>query len=193
MCHSQCEKLALLRQRLVARRRNRQIGLQCEGSKLRHGTSEFVEDSPIGDSLPGERNDPDDHSARFSTSDSTYQSSVKQNRMQTMETEPTNDTDAQSQNSKMEGDRDDEASVVDITLIQCDCCKRSFAPKIYEKHFDSDGTPKCAVASEKKRAVFDSAKVLRCATTASDAQSRNSHYSADFKLLFRRELLTMTT
>jgi hypothetical protein len=179
MCHLQCEKLALLRQRLVARRRNRQIGLQSEGSTLRHVTSGFVEGSPIGDSLSGERNDPDDYSARFSTSDSTYQSRVKQNRMQTIDTEPTNDTDTQSQNSKMEGDHGDEASVVDITLIQCDCCKRSFAPKIYEKHFDSDGTPKCAVASEKKRAVFDSAKVRYCDVhqLLLMSYSRNSLYS----------------
>lgn len=79
--------------------------------------------------------------------------------MQTIVHEPDNTDDAQSQNSNMRGDPDDEASIVDITLITCDCCKRSFAPRIYEKHFDNDGTPKCAMASNKKRAVFDSAKV----------------------------------
>jgi hypothetical protein len=47
--------------------------------------------------------------------------------------------------------------VVQIELIQCDCCKRSFAPKIYEKHFNSDGQPKCAM--DKKRPVFNAAKV----------------------------------
>ena len=52
----------------------------------------------------------------------------------------------------------DEESVVQIELIQCDCCKRSFAPKVYEKHFDLDGQPKCA-SQTKKRTVFNSAKV----------------------------------
>ena len=81
--------------------------------------------------------------------------------MQTIVHDPNNADNAQSQNSNMGGDPDDEASIVNITLITCDCCKRSFAPKIYEKHFDSDGTPKCAMASDKKRAVYDSAKVPR--------------------------------
>mmetsp|Transcript_4121 Transcript_4121/g.9252 ORF Transcript_4121/g.9252 Transcript_4121/m.9252 type:complete len:275 (+) Transcript_4121:125-949(+) len=48
--------------------------------------------------------------------------------------------------------------VVEIKLIKCDCCKRSFAPKVYEKHFDSDGQPKCATTLDKKRPVFNAAK-----------------------------------
>lgn len=60
---------------------------------------------------------------------------------------------------KMEGGDDDgdEASVVDIKLMQCESCKRSFAPKVYAKHFDSEGQPKCA-GTDKKRKVFNSAK-----------------------------------
>jgi hypothetical protein len=58
-------------------------------------------------------------------------------------------------------DNDDEESVVQIELIQCDSCRRSFAPKVYEKHFDQDGQPKCATMT-KKRAVFNSAKVSVC-------------------------------
>jgi hypothetical protein len=58
-------------------------------------------------------------------------------------------------------DNDDEDSIVQIELIQCDSCKRSFAPKVYEKHFDQDGQPKCATMT-KKRAVFNSAKVSQC-------------------------------
>jgi len=53
---------------------------------------------------------------------------------------------------------DDDQSVVEIKTIQCDCCKRSFAPKVYEKHFDSDGKPKCEISMKKKRPVFNSAK-----------------------------------
>ena len=56
-------------------------------------------------------------------------------------------------------DIDDEASVVDIELVKCDYCKRSFAPKVYEKHFDCNGQPKCVGIHDKKRQVFDSAKV----------------------------------
>ena len=51
-----------------------------------------------------------------------------------------------------------EKSVVDIELVQCDCCGRSFAPKVYEKHFDSSGQPKCVNDKNKKRPVFNSAK-----------------------------------
>ncbi len=57
------------------------------------------------------------------------------------------------------GGSDDDQSVVEIETIQCDCCKRSFAPKVYEKHFDSDGKPKCENSMKKKRPVFNSAKV----------------------------------
>jgi hypothetical protein len=49
-----------------------------------------------------------------------------------------------------------EKSVVNIELIKCDCCGHSFAPNVYEKHFDSNGQPKCA--NDKKRPVFNSAK-----------------------------------
>jgi hypothetical protein len=48
-----------------------------------------------------------------------------------------------------------EKSVVTIEFMKCDCCGRSFAPKVYEKHFDSNGQPKCA--NDKKRPVFNSA------------------------------------
>ena len=56
-------------------------------------------------------------------------------------------------------DSGDEQSVVDIELIECECCKRSFAPKVFDKHFDDKGQPKCARFLDKKRPVFNSAKV----------------------------------
>lgn len=157
----QCEKLAILRQRLVARRQKRLV-MGNEGSIVKYsqdGLGLLDVRNPIEDDYQsGERHDADDYSAKLSTSNSTFRNNDKQDSIQTMH-DPDNANDTQSHNSQVEGDPDDEASVVDITLIQCDCCKRSFAPKIYEKHFDSDGTPKCATASDKKRAVFDSAKV----------------------------------
>lgn len=64
-----------------------------------------------------------------------------------------------SRNNIMGADLDDEESVVEIELIECDFCKRSFAPKVYEKHIDQDGQPKCQTQMSKKRAVFNSAKV----------------------------------
>ena len=158
--NSQCEKMAILRQRFVARRQKRKTGVQQEASALCHGKAGLgllVESPGEYDSLSGERHDADDYSASI-RSNSTSQNDERQDRTQTID-EPNNVDDAESQYSNVDGDPDDEASVVDITLIQCDCCKRSFAPKIYEKHFDRDGTPKCAIASEKKRGVFDAAKV----------------------------------
>lgn len=71
--------------------------------------------------------------------------------------------DRSTHESSHRGDPDitvdaDEQSVVEIETIQCDCCKRSFAPKVYEKHFDSGGKPKCASMLAKKRPVFNAAK-----------------------------------
>lgn len=71
--------------------------------------------------------------------------------------------DRSTHESSHRGDPDitvdaDEQSVVEIETIQCDCCKRSFAPKVYEKHFDSGGQPKCASMMAKKRPVFNAAK-----------------------------------
>ena len=60
---------------------------------------------------------------------------------------------------RVEEEEDDEASVVQIQLMKCEHCKRSFAPKVYAKHFDSNGQPKCAGVTDKKRGVFNSAKV----------------------------------
>ena len=153
--------MAILRQRFVARRQKRKTGVQQEASALCHGKAGLgllVESPGEYDSLSGERHDADDYSASI-RSNSTSQDDERQDRTQIIDNEQNNVDDAQSQYSNMDGDPDDEASVVDIPLIQCDCCKRSFAPKIYEKHFDRDGTPKCAIASEKKRGVFDAAKV----------------------------------
>lgn len=59
---------------------------------------------------------------------------------------------------RVEEEEDDEASVVQIQLMKCEHCKRSFAPKVYAKHFDSNGQPKCAGVTDKKRGVFNSAK-----------------------------------
>lgn len=153
----QCEKLAILRQRLVARRRKRQ---QNEGSKLHHGADRLgilAENSFSNDSSSGEQHgDPDYYTETSMTNRADHQN-YEQEGMQGHESEPNND--AIDRGSKVGDDVDDDVSIVDITLIECDCCKRSFAPKIYDKHFDSDGKPKCALASEKKRAVFNSAKV----------------------------------
>lgn len=59
-------------------------------------------------------------------------------------------------NNQFDSKHDDE-SVVEIELIECDHCKRSFSTKVYKKHFDQNGQPKCAMT--KKRAIYNSAKV----------------------------------
>jgi hypothetical protein len=48
-----------------------------------------------------------------------------------------------------------EKSVVAIELIKCG---RSFAPDVYEKHFDSNGHSTCANDVGKDQCVFNSAK-----------------------------------
>ena len=185
----ECEKLAILRQRLVARRQKRQNALQLDGGNGDKGTqpasssvqkpvnSKSLKEKDNSNSL--ERLDPNDFTAKdFQTSSSKsskraissspprvqMQHDVRDDDIHHEPTTPSMDRSHMSSStrrSKMHADidDDDEASVVDIQLVQCDCCKRSFAPKIYEKHFDSDGQPKCASVMDKKRPVFNSAKV----------------------------------
>jgi hypothetical protein len=58
---------------------------------------------------------------------------------------------------------DDDNSVVDIQLIYCQHCEKSYAPATYKKFcqtLDANGVPKCvAMHNKKKRKVYNSAKV----------------------------------
>lgn len=57
---------------------------------------------------------------------------------------------------------DEDESVVDIDLIYCHHCERSYAPETYAKFcqkVDENGKPKCLSMGKKKRKVFNSAKV----------------------------------
>jgi len=146
----ECEKTAILRQRLVARRRKRQGGVPPSESKTRtpKSSTSYNQTALVEDSSRTmlERLDPNDFTAK--------------DFLGTQAKSPGKDRSPISYNhpSATTSENDDEASVVNIELTQCDCCKRSFAPKIYEKHFDANGEPKCLSAMEKKRTVFNSAK-----------------------------------
>ena len=180
----ECEKLAILRQRLVARRQKRQNALQLDGGNTQSASvqkqkpvkSKSLNEKDNSHSL--ERLDPNDFTAKdFQTSSSkSSKRAISSSPLRVQMQHDVRDDDihepatpsidrshmsSSTRRSKMHADidDDDEASVVDIQLVQCDCCKRSFAPKIYEKHFDSDGQPKCASVMDKKRPVFNSAKV----------------------------------
>lgn len=107
-----------------------------------------------------------DHSSKYQTSNQEVDSPVLQNlSLDDNESATLSSTSMQSQTSRTSVvkkghlDLDDEESVVEIELIQCTHCQRSFAPKVYEKHFGTDGQPKCLNQMTKKRAVFNSAKV----------------------------------
>jgi len=58
---------------------------------------------------------------------------------------------------------DGDDSVVDIQLIYCQHCEKSYAPATYKKFcqtLDENGVPKCiAMRNKKKRKVYNSAKV----------------------------------
>lgn len=108
-----------------------------------------------------------DHSSRYQTPNQEVDSPVLRNLSldDNESVSPSSTSMNQSQTSSTSViktghlDLEDEESVVEIELIQCMHCKRSFAPKVYEKHFDTDGQPKCLNQMSKKRAVFNSAKV----------------------------------
>ena len=159
----ECEKLAVLRQRLAARRRVRELALDEETNEQRntppvpvhHGTP-----NPV--SHPVSREDRREHfdkqrrieyvddEEHLNESNASYRSitdNIDHSRINRL------NVSAGSENDRSIAS---EQSVVEIELIPCDSCGRKFAPKIYEKHFDSNGQPKCL--NTKKRTVFNSAK-----------------------------------
>ena len=147
----ECEKTAILRQRLVARRRKRQGDLPAAESKTRipsKSSTSYNQPALVEETSRTmlERLDPNDFTAK--------------DFLGTQAKSPGKDRApiSYNHNATASDENDDEASIVNIELIQCDCCKRSFAPKIYEKHFAANGEPKCLSAMEKKRTVFNSAK-----------------------------------
>jgi len=137
----ECEKLVVLRQRLAARRRMRELALEAKMEQALEQNSRDVTSHAVLHEHSTQQN-----SRRFSQMDVDdsnrhYRSSYN--------------NDATQMNVST-GSVGSEKSVVNIELIKCGCCGRSFAPKVYEKHFDSSGQPKCA--NDKKRPVFNSAK-----------------------------------
>lgn len=68
-----------------------------------------------------------------------------------------------SRRRKDDGDGgNDDDSIVDIELIHCHHCERSYAPATYKKFclaVDENGVPKCVAMRNKKRKVYNSAKI----------------------------------
>jgi hypothetical protein len=181
----QCDKLAILRQKLVARRNKRDTSLASEG-KENNASKTTAKSTSRKSDKPDSSNTRDSYAKHDEThynssafdSKKRLKSRIRSKNINHPSSESLSLDDAQSvpssDSSSMDqfqvsqeanahqtnkfGDMDgDDDLVVEIELIECDCCKRSFAPKVYEKHFDPDGQPKCA--SQKKRAVFNSAQV----------------------------------
>jgi len=180
----ECEKLVTLRQRLLSRR---QIRLGKENASTEHALARGVRksdksqydkriDAGKGNTSEGiscslEQLDRNDCSAisvqrKPNKINNVAINSSSRLPIHQLEDGHSNYQDASidkmpfsySQTKRGEEDIDDQASVVDIKLLKCDYCKRSFAPKVYEKHFDCDGQPKCVGILDKKRQMFDSAK-----------------------------------
>ena len=136
-----------------------------------------------------------DHSSRYQTPNQEVDSPVLQNLSlddnESMSPSSTSMTQSQTSRTsvikKGHLDIDDEESVVEIELIQCTHCQRSFAPKVYEKHFGTDGQPKCLNQMSKKRAVFNSAKVREREISL----LKNAHKPTNKHCFSRHELPTM--
>ena len=76
----------------------------------------------------------------------------------------------------------DDSSVVSIELMYCRHCNKSYAPATYQKFcqaLDEQGNPKCLSLRNKKRKVFNSAKVC---------SSKNLSVSLEF-LFYSQHLL----
>jgi hypothetical protein len=146
----ECDKLVVLRQRLAARRRMRELALEGKKGQTIEPSKHGLEKSRnvTSKAFPHEHST-QQHAKHFSHKDvddsnRSYRSSYN------------NDATQMNASTGSVSSNVSEKSVVNIELMKCDCCGRSFAPKVYEKHFDSNGQPKCA--NDKKRPVFNSAK-----------------------------------
>jgi hypothetical protein len=195
-----CTKLTNLRQRLVARRRKREmsnttlvvvgpIGRVIQSSQSQRsvgssakedatGRSSHTNPSRFGGNSRANQDvrsldnqaglNPNDYTAKdFQQSRETTNSRYHQESdtmvssppVSTPESNDDSTDDTSNEDSGAVANDDEEASVVDIELIQCDNCKRKFAPKIYEKHYNN-GQPKCIQMAVMKRPVYD-AKAVR--------------------------------
>ena len=201
-----CTKLTNLRQRLVARRRKREVLSNTLGGaapigrviqsgqswrsigsgSTREGATErssHTNPSRIGGNSRATNNqdlrsldnqaglNPNDYTAkdfqqsrettntRHQESDTMVSSSPP---VSTPESNDDGSTDEKSNDDRSDvvaNNDDEDASVVDIELIQCDNCKRKFAPKIYDKHYNN-GQPRCIQMAATRRPVYD-AKAVR--------------------------------
>ncbi|KAK1733541.1 C2HC-type zinc finger protein [Skeletonema marinoi] len=153
----ECDKLVVLRQRLAARRRMRELALEggTKEQKIEPSSMHGME-KPHSHRVDNEAV-PHEHSARQHTNQFSHKDVDDANRSHRSSHNNDNATQLNISTGSA-GSIASEKSVVDIELVQCDCCGRSFAPKVYEKHFDSSGQPKCVNDKNKKRPVFNSAK-----------------------------------
>jgi len=153
----ECDKLVVLRQRLAARRRMRELSLEggTKEQKIEPSSMHGME-KPHSHRVDNEAV-PHEHSARQHTKQFSHNDVDDANRSHRSSHNNNNATQLNVSTGSA-GSIASEKSIVDIELIKCDCCGRSFAPKVYEKHFDSSGQPKCANDKNKKRTVFNSAK-----------------------------------
>ncbi len=84
-----------------------------------------------------------------------------------------------------EKDFDEDASVVNIELIYCQHCKKSYAPATYKKFcqsLDENGVPKC-MAKNKKRRVYNSAKVRITSNTHLNSDEQRQVISSRKKVV----------
>eukprot|EP00986_Skeletonema_menzelii_P003483 scaffold1057_cov194-Skeletonema_menzelii.AAC.2 len=149
----ECDKLVVLRQRLAARRRRRELALEGKTKENDEPSSLLSMEKPRSHHVDNEAV-PHQLSSRQQMNQFSHKDVDDSNR--SYRSSRNNNANQLNESTGSGGSIVSEKSVVDIELIQCDCCGRSFAPKVYEKHFDSSGQPKCA--NDKKRPVFNSAK-----------------------------------
>jgi hypothetical protein len=166
----ECDKLVVLRQRLAARRRVRERELDGVGRDEQQPVTSIelpMQGLGISTQHRFKKNDivsPPSHHHRheedYSNQQGMFEHKDDESSRSYRSSFNKNAAARQMNVSNTESGSDSivsEKSVVDIELIQCDTCGRSFAPKIYEKHFDADGNPKCNKQA-RRRPKFDSAK-----------------------------------
>eukprot|EP00804_Cyclotella_cryptica_P023728 CCRYP_017270-RA/>CCRYP_017270-RA protein AED:0.16 eAED:0.14 QI:0/0.6/0.16/1/0.6/0.33/6/0/480 len=156
----ECEKLAVLRRKLVSRRNNNDKAMKghyTENAPERLKTTTMI--------VPNHPYSRDSYNEEGETVHNKIPSRIIE---ATLEHDKSIISSGRINQSKLtlfsvnQGSEyknmNDEEPIVEIELIQCHCCKRSFAPMVYEKHFDQDGQPKCEGQLSKKRPVYNSAK-----------------------------------
>ena len=137
-------------------------------------SSYLEEKTPINNEVSSQQ---EPHQSRFNDAEEEEISRDHSVSRNSVRTKNRFDTEAVAQNSSKDvlgnENKNDDNEVQDIELVYCEHCEKSYAPATYKKFcqtLDENGVPKCIAMRNKKRRVYNSAKIRI---------TSNSHLNSD--------------